>query len=170
MMKRFVAYAALAALALVSNGNRVRAESTADFLGFAIECNTYEKEIARSAIDNASNDDVKAFAKRLFDEHNTLESDLQQLAKEKKVGVVAGTNKEHRDRLAELKKTDKGKDYDKKFLQSVIDEHEKAIKHLEECAKDNSLDGACKACAQKALPQMKKHLEEARALQKKVGG
>jgi len=168
-MKRYALFCGLAALMLVWTAQPLPAASPAEFLGKAIECNTYEKDLAGLAVDNASDADVKAFATRLRDDHTALEKDLQQLVKEKKVGVVAGTDKDHRDRLAELKKTAKGNDFDRKFLAYVVDEHEKAIKHMEECAKDNSLDGGCRTCAEKALPKMKKHLEDARALQKKLG-
>jgi len=168
-MKRFVMFGALATLALVWQVNTLSAASPAEFLGQAVECNTYTKELAQMGADNATNEDVKAFAKRLLDEHNRMEGDLNQLVKDKKVAVAAGTNKEHRDRLAELKKIGKGPDFDKKFLEFVIEEHQKAAKHLEECTKDSGADGDCKACAQKALPVINKHLEEARALRKKLG-
>jgi putative membrane protein len=168
-MNRFVTLAALAAL-LVWRVNPLSAASPADFLGQAIDCNTYEKDLAQMASENAANPEVKAFAQRLVEDHSKFEQELLQLVKEKKVGVATGTSKEHRDRVAELKKTGKGNDYDKKFLQFVIEDHEKALQHIEACAKDGSLDGGCKACAEKALPTLRKHLDEARALQKKIGG
>jgi putative membrane protein len=169
-MKRFVTFGALAALLLVWRVNPMLAASPADFLGQAMECNAYEQELAQIAAENATNPDVKAFAQRLGQEHNKFAQELQQVAKEKKIGVVTGTDKEHRDRVADLKKTGKGNDFDKKFLQFVIEDHEKAIKHIEECSKDSGFDSGCKACADKALPALRKHVEEARALQKKMGG
>jgi len=168
MMKRYVMCGAL--VVLLGTVNPLSAASPADFLGKAIDCNTFEKELAQMAAENASNPDVKAFAQRLGEDHNKFEQELLQLVKEKKVGVATGTSKEHRDKLAELKKTGKGNDYDKKFLQFVVESHEQGIKHIEECSKDSGFDGGCKACADKALPQLRKHLEEARALQKKIGG
>jgi len=168
MMKRSVTFGAL--VALLGTVNPLLAASPADFLGKAIECNTFEKELAQMAAENATNPDVKAFAVRLGEDHNRFEQELLQLVKEKKVGVATGTNKEHRDKLADFKKTGKGNDFDKKFLQLAIESHEQAIKHVEECSKDSGLDGGCKACADKALPVLRKHLDEARALQKKIGG
>jgi len=168
MMNRYVLFGTLAVV--LGAVNRLPAASPADFLGQAVECNAYEKELAQMAAENATNPDVKSFAQRLGQDHNKFEMELQQLVKEKKVGVATGTNKEHRDRVADLKKTNKGNDYDKKFLQFVIESHEQAIKHIEECTKDSGFDAGCKACADKALPTLRKHLEEARALQKKVGG
>jgi putative membrane protein len=169
-MKRLATFCALAMLLLVWQANPAPAASPADFLGQAMDCNTYMKDLAEQAAQNATNEDVKGFARGLAAEHKKMEGDLLQLIKDKKVGVATGTSKEHNDRIADLKKTPKGADYDKKFLQFVIEEHEKVAKHLEECAKDGSLDGDCKACAQKNLPTVKKHLEEARAHLKKVGG
>jgi putative membrane protein len=168
-MKRFVTFAALAAL-LVWRVGPLSAASPADFLGQALDCNAFEKELAQMAAENATNPDVKAFAQRVGEQHNKFEQDLLQLVKEKKVGVATGTSKEHRDKLADLKRTAKGNDFDRKFLQFVIEDHEKAIKHIEECAKDPGFDSGCKACADKALPVLRKHLDEARALQKKIGG
>jgi putative membrane protein len=168
-MKRFAMFSALALLVLGWQVSALSAASTAEFLGQAVECNSYMKELAQMGVDNASNEDVKAFARRLLDEHNRMDADLLKLVKDKKVGVATGTNKEHRDRVAELKKTGKGPDFDKKFLQYAVEEHEKAAKQLEEYTKDSGADADCKACAQKALPTVQKHLEEARALQKKLG-
>jgi len=169
-MKRFGTFCALTALLLVTRTNLASAAGPADFLGPAVECNTFEKEMAQKAAENATNEDVKKFAQRLAEDHTNFEKELLQLVKDKKVGVATGTNKEHRDKLAELAKTPKGADYDKKYLAFVVDEHEKAIRQVEACAKDNAQDAGCRACAEKALPTLRKHLEEARALQKKLGG
>jgi len=170
-MKRFATFCALAALMLVWKATPLpAAESVADFLGQSMDCNAYAKDLAQLGADKATNPDVKAFARRLLDDHNKMEADLTQLVKEKKIGVATGTNKEHRDKLAELKKTGQGKDFDRKFLQLVAEQHDKELKHLEGCSKDNAFDGACKTVAEKALPVVRKHLEEARDLLKKIDG
>jgi putative membrane protein len=165
----------LAAAFLLALGLTVQAEekkpadnpqTPEEFVAKAIECCHCGKDVAERAAKNATDPDVRKFAQRLVEDHAKLHTELTDLAKEKKVGVVVGFSKEHKEKVAELDKLS-GKAFDRKFIDVMIEAHEKAIKMLEQCQKEGK-DEKCRAFCEKALPTLRKHLDEAKTLQKKL--
>jgi len=138
--------------------------SPQDFLAKAIDCSVTEKDLAEKAVKNAQSADVRQYAQKLVNDHDKMNKDAMDLAKNLKIGVVTGTSKEHKEVLAKLM-TATGKDFDQKFVHHMVEGHEKAIKMFEHCSK-NATNEQLRNFASQALPTLRDHLERARKLDK----
>ena len=77
-------------------------------------------------------------------------------------GAAADLQNEFRDREEELGKLS-GREFDRRYIDEMIEDHEDAIDDLEDKANDAS-HPEVRAWAAKTLPTMRQHLEQARAL------
>jgi putative membrane protein len=157
-------------VALVMQGF-VRAESKeklsdSDFLVKAMVAGVGEVKISEYAAKNASDDKVKDYANHLVADHKALNNKLAEAAKRLKLALVVGQEKETREKLDKLSKL-KGNDFDTEYLQQMVDDHQKAVA-LFEAESKNGADADLTTEAKTALPELKKHLQEARDLLAKV--
>src|SRR5215813_5082872 len=61
-----------------------------EFLAKALEDSVLEVQLGEKARDKSTNDRVKKFAQRMIDDHTKTRQELIDIAKDMKVGVVAG--------------------------------------------------------------------------------
>jgi putative membrane protein len=148
------------------NADDKKPASTEEFIAHAMDCNLFERDLANTARSKAENADVKKYAEQLYDDHDRMSKELLDFAKEKKLAVASGTSRDQKAKVADLLKL-RGKDFDRRFVDIMVEEHEKAIDMMQHCAKE-SKDEKVRSISEKALPTLKKHLEEARALKKKL--
>ncbi len=137
-----------------------------EFISKAMEWNACEKNLAQTAEKNASNEEVRKFAQHLAEDHAKCEKEIGEVIKARKIAVASVPNKEERDKVAEISKL-KGVEFDRQFLARVIDSHERALKWFDQAAK-TAADEQCRSCAERAAAGVRKHLEEARDLCKKL--
>ena len=137
-----------------------------DFLIKMASCNHAEAEISKLADKRAESKAVKDFATKLVRDHKETLKRIAQLLDTRKIGVVAGLNKEMRDEVNRLSKLEGG-DFDRAYLQCMIKEHKNAIAIVEHQAKDGQ-DVDVRAYAEGALPVLRKHLDKAKELAKTV--
>src|SRR5215467_15981256 len=128
-----------------------------EFLSKALEDSVLEVQLAEKALDKSSNDRVKKFAQRMVNDHKKARDELINIAKDMKVGVVAGLSKEHRELLVRLIKND-GADFDRTYMNHMVESHEKAVSLLEGCAKDGKNE-RLREFARKTLPTLREHLK-----------
>lgn len=136
------------------------------FLVKAIECTVAEIKFADTAIQRANSADVKQLAQHVKDDHNQCLKKFMDEAKNEKLAVVEGLDKEHReiaDRLGKLE----GKPFDQEYVRGVIERHQKAVQMCEAQIKDGK-DKEIIAMCKEALPKLKAHLEEARKVEEKL--
>jgi putative membrane protein len=115
---------------------------------------------------HAASKEVKDFANMVITGHKDLNKELTQIAKNEKVILVVGAEKEVKDEVARLSKLN-GAEFDRAYLQRMIADHEKAIRMFEAQAK-NGTDADLTALAKKTLPALKQHLKEAQDLGSKI--
>jgi len=133
-----------------------------EFLAKAIACDIAEIKLAELAIKQTSNKDVEKFARRMREEHSKCRDALMERAKELKLGVLEGLDKDKQathDRLSKLE----GSQFDRAYMREMVENHEKGLRSYEtwaEKAKDRDLAGHVK----KTIPKLKEHLEEARRI------
>jgi putative membrane protein len=131
-----------------------------EFLAKALEGNILEVQLGEKARDKTSNDRVKKFAQRMIDDHSKARQELMDIAKDMKIGIVAGLSKEHRDLLLRLTKAD-GADFDRAYMNHMVEDHEKDVAEFESYAKNGKND-RLRQFARKTLPTLREHLKMAR--------
>ena len=137
-----------------------------EFVIQAIACNTAEIKLAERAIKQTSNKDVERFARRMRDDHTKCRKELLDRAREMKLGVLEGLDKEHQEKADRLAKLE-GSEYDRAYMRCMVDNHEKTLRVWEswtEKAKDRDLSAHVKAM----IPTLKEHLEQAREISAKL--
>ena len=123
------------------------------------------------AAKKATNADVKAFAKLMMSEHHALRVQGQQLAKQ--LGVEPKPP-EH-DPLAPyvasemktLQSTPKGAEFDRTYIENEVSVHQ-AVLDLANQARVTTQTPQLRDLIQKAIPIIRKHLDQAQSIQKKL--
>jgi len=129
----------------------------ASFIKKTADNNTAEIEMAKVGADKADSSEVKTFAQKMVDDHGKADTELKSLASSKSVDVSAAASKSHDHNSLENKA---GADFDKAFMKMMVSDHKKVVRQFESEAK-NGKDPDVKAFAEKMLPTLRDHLNEA---------
>ncbi|HVS53635.1 MAG TPA: DUF4142 domain-containing protein [Opitutaceae bacterium] len=132
------------------------------FVNKTAEGNQDEVQIAQLAAQRASNPDVRDFAQKLVSDHTNMGSELSSLASTKNVKLDKdnGQTREYK-RLSNKS----GADFDREFVDHMVDEHEKDIKDFEKASTD-AKDTELRDFASKHLADLRQHLAMAQNLQR----
>ena len=120
-----------------------------------------EVEMARLGADKAASNEVKQFAQKMVDDHTKANGELTALAGTKSVEIAEKSDKHQKmnNKLADKA----GADFDKAFMKQMVADHKKVVREVEHEAKSGK-DPDVKAWAEKTLPTLKEHLQEAETI------
>lgn len=144
-----------------------RMEEGSEFMVKAASGGMMEVELGRLAETNASDAEVKAFGKRMVEDHGKANDELKTLAAAKNIVLPNAPGEDHQKHITDLTAL-KGADFDKKYVDMMVKDHEEDVKHFEEATKDAEIDADIKAFAQKTLPVLKTHHEMAKKLDDRI--
>lgn len=142
-------------------------EDQASFFVDIAEINLTEIESAKLAQEKATHPEVKKFAAMLVTEHAKASNELKMLADSKQITLPTSLTDKGKNEYDQLNKKT-GHDFDKKFIDEVINGHEKAIKKLEDASTDNDNDQNAKTWASTQITALTKHLQEAKMIKEKL--
>jgi len=140
--------------------------SDVEFLPRAISCSVAQTKYAELAEKRAADPEVKEFARKLAADHQECTKKLMDFAKDLKLAVVAGVEKDQREMETRLGRLS-GNDFDKAYLHEVVTDHEKGIRVARSRLKGDS-KAELKSYLEKDVEKMESHLKEARRLLAKV--
>lgn len=152
-------------------GGTVGTSGTNDGLGMErgfvedqLEDGEAEVRLGRLAQDRASNPEVRAFAEMMVRDHTKAGEELKQIAGRHNLRTEdrADGHRDHSDlqeRLAKLS----GAEFDREYIDAMVDDHEKAIGEVED--KTDSGNADVKRWAAGTLPTLTQHLERAKGIQ-----
>ncbi|MEJ8836124.1 DUF4142 domain-containing protein [Ramlibacter sp. AN1133] len=133
------------------------------FIEEAASSGMFEVQVGQLAVAKANDQEVKAFATMLVDQHTAANNELVQLANAKGVELPAAPRHSLRRDIDKLGKKN-GAEFDRDFVRKVgIKAHEKDIKLFEKARKDVK-DAELKAFVDKTLPVLRDHLAAAEKL------
>ena len=141
-------------------------ESDAKFAVEAANGGMAEVVFGKLAEEKATNKKVKDFGTMMVADHSKANDELKALAKKLSITLpdsIASEESKTRDDLA--KKS--GADFDKAYVQDMVDDHKKDVKAFEDASK-NLKDSDLKAFAVKTLPTLKMHLETIEKIKKEM--
>ena len=135
------------------------------------EANKADSTAGATALKKATRPDVKAFAKMMMSEHHALRAEGQQVAKQLN---VAPKPPEHdplagytRNEAATLQKTPKGPDFDRTYIDNEVSVHQ-AVLDFANQARVTTQTPELRALIEKAIPVIRKHLDQAQSIQKGI--
>jgi putative membrane protein len=101
-----------------------------DFVKDVSNLNAAEIDVSRLAADRASSPDVKKFAQMMIDEHTAAGDKLSGVAVQNSIEAPAAVDDAHRD-LREKLSGKQGMDFDRDYIDAMIDDHQKLVDKLE---------------------------------------
>jgi len=123
-----------------------------------------EIQMANMAMQNGSNERVKAYAAMMIRDHGKASEELKTMAPSKGLTLPAKPMPEHMKHMDMLKgKT--GASFDKTYIQHMVMAHQNDIKEFEK-ASNNAKDADVKGFATRNLPVLRMHLDSAQAISK----
>jgi putative membrane protein len=154
---------------LLAAEQRGRKLSEADmaFIMKAGEGGDAEVALGKLAEANGSSTEVKAFGKRMVDDHTEANGKLIAIAKAKDVQLsheLKGEMKEMYEQLAKLN----GPEFDKHYIQHMVKDHEEDVALFKKEA-ENGEDSKLKEFAGKTLKVIEQHLALAKEIAPKIG-
>lgn len=130
------------------------------------EANLAEVETGKLAQQKARSEDVKEFAKHMVEDHGKMLEEMKQMAEEKGTKVPTRPNKEHQAAMKKLEKASGGR-FDAAYMEQMVKDHKKALQLARNTAK-SAKDAELKQAAQKAAPDIEKHLKMAQDLSRRA--
>ena len=136
-----------------------------DFIQVQLEGGHAEVELAKLASERATHPQVKEFAQRLERDHQSAAEALRQAASSANIAVNPPAEPDADQKMAqeELSKLS-GREFDRKYIDMMVDKHEKAVSTLE--GRTDTATVQIKEWVANTLPVVRQHLDQARQIQK----
>jgi putative membrane protein len=145
----------------VNEENKQVPDKASDFMVKAASGGMMEVQLGKMAQDKAQNPRVKAFGAMMVKDHTQANSEMKTLADTKKVMLPAALGDDHQKHVNDLNEKT-GADFDKAYMNMMVDDHKNDISEFEDAAKLDDAD--VKAFATKTLPVLRTHLDSAQAI------
>lgn len=140
------------------------AKEDLEFFDEATQGGLLEVKLGQLAQKNAASDEVKKYAQRMIDEHTKLNTQLSQLATNKKgMTVPQVLDKKHQDVLDKFTQYT-GTKFDREYMSRMVSDHQDDVKAFEKQAKDGK-DADLKQLAGASLPLLIEHLNQAKEIE-----
>jgi putative membrane protein len=134
------------------------------------QANQKEIEMAQMALDKAESPKVKAYARKLLTDHQAADKKLMAYAEKKNLdrsqveATATGTTASPTDEAGHKRLMNAtGTDFDREFVNMMIDEHDKAI-DLVKSGKDAATDKQLRTMLGGVLPKLEQHRKMAHDL------
>jgi putative membrane protein len=136
------------------------------FISEAAQDGRAEVELAQLAAKKSSDPAVKRFAQKVVTDHSRANQQLESLPEAGQVAQSANVPEDKRRTMDDLANLS-GKDFDRKYIDEMVSDHEQAVSRFQDAASTAS-DPQVKQFATKTLPTLKQHLEMAKSLQARL--
>lgn len=139
-------------------------ETDEAFVEVAARSNMAEIEFGELATTKGSDSLVRVYAQQMIDDHTTAQDELEDLVDD--YGGVEWPNDldEAQDEMMEQLNNAEGYTFDSLYIRSQMTMHEDAINRFQ-AATTNSADARVKAYANKHLPHLEEHLQQADSIE-----
>lgn len=141
------------------------ASADRDFLQDQLEDGQAEIMLGRLAAERATHPEVKEFAQMMVREHQAAGQELRRVATSANVELTPPAediDNDHKDLHEDLTELS-GRDFDRKYIDAIVEEHEEAVGEVEKKADAENLQ--VRQWAARALPKLRQHLEQAKQIQ-----
>jgi putative membrane protein len=134
-----------------------------DFVEEHLEMGNAEIELGRLAQEKATHPDVKEFGAMMVRDHQMAAKELREIASKANITADTAEAREGHAELEEELGKLTGREFDRRYIEEMIDDHQEAVQDLESKA-ENASNPEVKAWASKTLPKVRQHLERAQAI------
>jgi putative membrane protein len=132
----------------------------------AAEGNMAEVKLGQLAEEKGQNPEVKKFGKRMVEDHSKANDELKQVGAKEGINLPSDVGRKEAATYERLSKLS-GPEFDKAYAQEMVKDHVKDVNEFKR-ATSASQKPALKEYAQKTLPTLESHLQEAKQMQAQV--
>ncbi len=129
-----------------------------EFLTAAIQAGLAEVQLARLALENAQDEEVRGFAERMVEEHTAANEQLMNLAETAGMTPPTEMDQQHQTLHEQLSQLS-GEEFDRQYMQSQVRDHQAAVELYSTEASQPR--GPVDQLAGRLLPTLREHLEMA---------
>ena len=137
-------------------------KDASDFAVAAANGGMMEVELGKVAEEKGVNQRVKDFGAMMVKDHSAANDNLKSIASTLNITLPDSVSDDGRKEIDKLK-IKKGRDFDKAYVDMMLDDHKKDIAEFRKCA-DNCSDSSIKSFASTTLPTLEKHLDSIQAI------
>jgi putative membrane protein len=137
-------------------------KDASDFAVAAANGGMLEVELGKVAQDKAVDPRVKRFGAMMVKDHTEADDNLKRIAGSLNITLPDSVSDDSRKDIDKLKGK-KGRDFDKAYVDMMLDDHKKDIAEFRKCA-DNCSDSSIRTFAASTLPTLEKHLDSIQAI------
>lgn len=141
---------------------------TEQFVREAAMGNMHEIALGELALERSTNEQVRAFATRMIQDHTLLQNNLSTTARAQSIGMPMGMTALHQDVTQNLSGLE-GARFDRAYMEQMVADHERTIALHERQARNDG-NPAMAAAAEQALPVLRDHLREAQQILSRMEG
>ncbi len=127
-----------------------------------------EAALGERAVEQAASADVRRFAEMMAKCNTFARDRLLAIARNNDLEVHTDMDREDREALLNLSKT-QGLDFDREYMNQVIKDHEDSLKLFEQMANEVT-NPDLKCYAQQTIPALRRHLRMARDIYGRIEG
>jgi putative membrane protein len=127
-----------------------------------------EVEMGELGANKATNGQVKTFAKRIVTDHTQANQELVAVTKGKGLQVPSSQSATHKAMMDKFRQQRAGKEFDRDYIEQMVQDHKVDIKLFETAADDVTLDANLRGYAKKTLPTLRDHLKQAQTIESKL--
>ena len=137
-------------------------KDASDFAVKAANGGMMEVETGKLAQDKGMNPRVKDFGAMMVKDHGEANNKLKSVASSLNVALPESVSDDTKKDIEKLDKKN-GKDFDKAYVDMMVDDHEKDVAEFRKAA-DNCSDSTLREFARQTLPVLEKHLDSIRSI------
>lgn len=149
-------------------GHAAKLDSS-EFVKKAGEAGAAEVVMGKMGASKATSAHVKAFAQRMVTDHTKANKELATTASAKGIEVPTSPSMMHKAMGEKMEHQSAGQEFDRDFMKQMVKDHEAAVELFSSATQAQQLDPELRALAKKTLPTLRQHLDDAQALQAKLG-
>ncbi len=138
-------------------------EEDSDYLVFAADVNMKEIQMGKLAQQKSTNAEVRSYAEMMINDHTKALENLKKTAEAKNISLPTALSEDAQEAYDDLN-DEKAEDFDKKYVNMMVDGHEKTIKKMEK-ASEKANDEEIRMWAADMLPTLRTHHSEAERLE-----
>jgi putative membrane protein len=125
-----------------------------------------EVKLGQLAEEKGQNPEVKKFGKRMVEDHSKANEELKQVSTQEGINLPSDMGRKEAATYERLSKLS-GPEFDKAYAQEMVKDHIKDVNEFKR-ATAAAQKPAVKEFAQKTLPTLESHLQEAKQMQAQV--
>lgn len=135
-----------------------------DFIEDQLADGNAEIELGRLAQERARNPQVREFAGMMVTDHRKAGDELKEIATRHNIRMEAEDGQDDHNDLHERLAKLSGAEFDREYMDAMVDDHQKAVDAVKEKAEDAE-NPEIKRWASSTLPSLQQHLDRAKQIQ-----